>query len=196
MRGWGSTSGRSRGCRRLPTSARPCWSISEWIPGSPPYTPTGDSKRSPARWGYRSKAPLWRPSPPDELLHDPGRPVRRAQRGENRARVHRDRARPVVRIDEVPGQGLDVAVEDQPHELEVLVQERRPRVAPDDVVRRDEIERRGQVEPGRWALPAGRQAPRRLPARRRITVVHAVEGRERHRPRDVVRVAEIGRAHV
>src|SRR5437899_2590089 len=150
----------------------------------PPLRPEIPSAHAPS-----GAAGVRRPSPPDELLHDPGRAVRRAQRREDGARVHRDRPCPVVRIDEVPRQGLDVAVEDQPHELELPIQQGRPRVAPDDVVRRDEIERRRQVEPGRWALPAGRQAPRRLPARRRVAVVHAVEGREGHRPRAVVRVA-------
>ena len=59
------------------------------------------------------------------------------QRLHDRVDMHRHGARDLVGVDEAVGQHLDVAVEDQPDDLEVLVDDRAARVAADDVVAAD-----------------------------------------------------------
>src|SRR5438067_1215583 len=70
-----------------------------------------------------------------------------AQRFNDRARVHAHRARHVVGENEPVRQRLDVAVEDEAHDFRVAVDHRAPGVSADDVVGRDEIEWRREVEP-------------------------------------------------
>src|SRR5437867_1223433 len=65
---------------------------------------------------------------------------------DNSAAVHRHRPRGFLVEDEVEYQRLDVAVEDQPDHLRVLVDHRRAGVTPDDVRGADEVERRLQVQ--------------------------------------------------
>ena len=49
-------------------------------------------------------------------------------------------------VNEVTDQRLNVAVEDQSDEFAVLIDSRRTRITADDVVRRNEVERRVQID--------------------------------------------------
>src|ERR1035438_573301 len=65
-------------------------------------------------------------------------------------------------VDEIAHQGFDVAVEDQAYDFTLRIDDRRSRIAADDVVGGDEIERRGQVEFIAAFLVAGGQVERSL----------------------------------
>ena len=60
---------------------------------------------------------------------------------DNRPAIDADRPRDFLVENEVQHQRLDVAVEDQPDDFALLVDHRRPGVAADDVVGRDEVQR-------------------------------------------------------
>src|ERR1039458_2965783 len=65
-------------------------------------------------------------------------------------------------VDEIAPQGFDVAAEDQAYDFTLRIDDRRSRIAADDVVGGDEIERRGQVEFIAAFLVAGGQVERSL----------------------------------
>src|SRR6516162_3553264 len=79
-------------------------------------------------------------------------------------RIAGDGAAHSVVIDEVPGQGLNVAVENNTDHFSVLVDQRAARVAADDVGRRNGVKRSLQVERGFGPKPAFGELVRRLAA--------------------------------
>ena len=95
------------------------------------------------------------------------------ERLDDRPRVDRHRAVDARFVDVVARQHLDVAVEDQAHQFALLVDDRRPAVAADDVVGADEVERRLQVERGLVLDPARAEVVGRLVLVLRRTRVEA-----------------------
>src|SRR3954464_1159565 len=82
-----------------------------------------------------------------DLAHDPARAVDVIERLDEGGAC--DRHGPVLlRVEPVlAAERLDVAIEDEAHHLELLIEERRSGVPADDVVARRQVERRAQVEP-------------------------------------------------
>ena len=72
--------------------------------------------------------------------------------------MHSDRSVALLAVHEAPHQALDVAVEDDAHELALAVDDGRPGVSADDVVGRDEVHRRREIERGSFIQIPGRQA--------------------------------------
>ena len=101
-----------------------------------------------------------------QLVDQPIGVVDGSQRLDDRPRVDRDGPGDPVVVAEVEDERLDVAVEDQADDLVVAVDDRAARVAADDVGRRDEVERRVEVEPAGVARvePALGKLVRRLVA--------------------------------
>ena len=93
--------------------------------------------------------------------------VDRPERLDDRAGIDRDGPREAVVVDEVEDERMDVAVEDQADDLVLAVDDRAPRVAADDVGRRDEVQRRVEPEP---ALVPGLDPARRQLVGRRVAV--------------------------
>src|SRR5205085_12594660 len=76
---------------------------------------------------------------------------------EHAARVNRDGAVDRLVVDEVADERLDVAVKDEAHKFALLVDRRRAGVTADDVVGRDEVERRLEIERRSLVEPTLRQ---------------------------------------
>src|SRR2546423_8367170 len=81
-----------------------------------------------------------------QLIRDLIRAENFAQDFEDAARIHRDGAIHRLVVDEVADERLYVAVEDQPDKLSILVDGRRAAVAANDVIGRDEVEGRLEIE--------------------------------------------------
>src|SRR6266496_5996974 len=105
-------------------------------------------------------------------------------------RAHVDRNCPVdgFVVDKITDQRLNVAVEDQANQLSVLVDGWRARIAADDVVGRDEIERRARIDCRLFLHPTWRQVVWELILEVRRPIVQTAERRER---RDSLTVLQV-----
>ncbi len=63
-----------------------------------------------------------------------------AQGGADRAGMHTDRARLFFAVEKVTGQGLDVAVKNQPYQFQVAVYDRTARVSTNDIGCANEVQ--------------------------------------------------------
>src|SRR5437868_8267282 len=69
-----------------------------------------------------------------------------------------------VIVDKIPGERLDVAIENNAHDFALTVKRRAARVSSDDVRRRDVVQRRRQIQAGLRPRPALGEFVRRLVA--------------------------------
>ena len=113
--------------------------------------------------------------PVEDLQDDPVGVVDLVERLTDRAHVHHDVAAPLRQVDEVPAQPLDVAVEVETHDRQVPGHGRRARVAAVGVGGGDEVEGRGQVQPGGRRHPTVGERPVHVALVAEVAVVHAEE---------------------
>src|SRR4051812_13565568 len=82
-----------------------------------------------------------------QFLHQPLGAVDGPQGLDDRAGIDRDGPRDPIVVDKIQYERLDVAVEDQSDNFVVAIDDGAPRVAADDVGRRDEVQLRVEPEP-------------------------------------------------
>src|SRR5262245_43853000 len=96
---------------------------------------------------------------------------------DNRGAMHGDGSVRFLQVDEIPGETLDVAVEDKTDELAVAIDNGRSGIPPDDIRRHDEIERGGQINFVATLDEPRRQVKRRLVIKACRAIKQAVERR-------------------